>query len=70
MNEKYNYDRESDALHICLKKGPQEAFEEIAPRINIELDKKNNLIGIEILNVSRFFHREEPTKKAIALEKR
>ena len=67
MNEKYNYDKESDSLFIYIKEGPEEEFEEITPGINIELDKKGNMLGIEILNVSRFFGKEN--KKETILEK-
>lgn len=53
-NRKYYYDKNSDSLFICLKEGEEENFEEIAPGINVEFNIKNEIIGIEILNVSRF----------------
>lgn len=54
MNKKYHYDKKSDSLFIYLKEGEEESFEEIVPGINIELDKNNEIIGIEILRASRF----------------
>jgi len=57
MNKKYNYDKESDSLFIYLEEGEEENFEEIAPGINIELDKNNKIIGVEILKASRFLGR-------------
>jgi uncharacterized protein YuzE len=36
------------------KKGPEEEFVEVAEGINVELDEKKNVVGIEILNASRF----------------
>ena len=54
---KYNYDKESDSLFIYLEEGEEESYEEVAPGINIELDKDNNIIGIEILKASRFLER-------------
>jgi len=57
MNEKYNYDKISDSLYIWLKEGEEEGFEEIVPGINVELDKDNNIMGIEILHVSRLFNK-------------
>ncbi len=54
MNLKYNYDKESDSLFTYLEEGEEENFEEILPGINIELDKKGDIIGIEILKASRF----------------
>ncbi len=55
MNEKYQYDEKSDSLFIWLKEEQEESFEEILPSINVELDKHNNIIGVEILHVSRLF---------------
>ena len=52
--KKYQYDKKSDSLFIYLKEGEEESFEEIAPGINIELNKDNDIIGVEILNASRF----------------
>ena len=65
MNKKYYYDKDSDSLFIYLKEGVEESFEEIVPGINIELNKKEDIIGIEILNVSRF---SEKIKQSIGIE--
>jgi len=54
MTEKYHYDKKSDSLFIHIKDGYEEKFEEIVPGINVELNKDNEVIGIEILNASRF----------------
>ncbi len=48
-----NYDYESDVLYIAAQKGAEEEFIEIAPGINVELDDKGQVIGIEILNASK-----------------
>jgi uncharacterized protein YuzE len=48
-----NYDYESDVLYIASKKGEEEEFIEIAPGINVELDDRGQVIGIEILNASK-----------------
>ncbi len=53
MPEKYHYDKKADALYIWLKEGKEDSFEEIVPGINVELDQSGNVIGIEILHVSR-----------------
>lgn len=57
MNTKplVNYDSKSDIVYIVAKKGKEEEFLEIAPGINVELDGKGQVIGIEILNASNFF---------------
>lgn len=57
MNRKYNYDKESDSLYIYLEEGEEENFEEIAPGINIELNKNGEIIGVEILKASRFLDK-------------
>lgn len=63
MNKKYHYDKKSDALFIYLWEGEEESFEEIVPGINIELNKDNEIIGVEILGVSRFNKKiKEPIK--------
>jgi uncharacterized protein YuzE len=54
MNKKYHYDKKSDSLFICLKGGEEERFEEIVPGINVEFNRDNEIIGIEILKASRF----------------
>ncbi|MFQ6084171.1 MAG: DUF2283 domain-containing protein [Methanosarcinales archaeon] len=48
-----NYDPKSDVLYIGVKKGLEEEFVEISPGINVELDLKGQVIGIEILNASK-----------------
>lgn len=57
MNNKplVNYDSKSDVLYIVARKGKEEEFVEIVPGINVELDEKGEVIGIEILNASNFF---------------
>ena len=49
-----NYDPKSDVLYIVAGEGKEEGFVEIAPGINIELNEKGEVIGIEILNASEF----------------
>lgn len=55
MNKKplINYDYESDVLYIVAKKAAEEECIEVAPGINVELDDKGEMIGIEILNASK-----------------
>ena len=57
MKEKKNkplvrYDRASDVLYIVTRKGLEEEFTEVAPGVNVELDDKGNVLGVEILNAS------------------
>lgn len=62
--KKYNYDKESDSLFISVKEGEEDSFEEIIPGINVELNDKGEIIGIEILKASRF---NEKLKDKISL---
>lgn len=48
------FDSDSDVLYIVTKKGAEEEFVEIAKGVNVELDKNKKVIGIEILDASRF----------------
>lgn len=50
-----NYDSESDVLYIVTKEGEEEKFVEIAPGVNVELDVRGEVTGVEILNASKFF---------------
>ena len=54
IKKKYHYDKKSDSIFIQLREGEEDSFEEIAPGINIELDKNSEIIGVEILHASRF----------------
>jgi len=48
-----NHDYKSDVLYIAAKKAVEEKFIEVAPGINVELDDRGRVIGIEILNASK-----------------
>ena len=58
MRNRYHYDARSDSLYIHIKDGQEDSFEEIVPGINVEFDAGKELIGIEILNASRFSSRQ------------
>jgi len=51
MNLKVYYDRELDILYFA-RQGQEEESVEIAPGVNLELDSKGELLGVEILNAS------------------
>ena len=54
MNKKHYYDKESDSLFIYFKEGEEDSFEEAAPGVNLEMNDKGEIIGVEILQASRF----------------
>lgn len=45
------YDEERDILYLG-KSGQEEEVVELAPGVNIELDKRGKMIGIELLHAS------------------
>ncbi len=47
------YDRFADALYIQLKDGKIVESDEIAPGIIVDIDEHNEIVGIEILWVSK-----------------
>jgi uncharacterized protein YuzE len=49
-----HYDRRSDVLYLGAQAGNEEEFVEIVPGIMAELDEEKKIIGIEILNASKF----------------
>lgn len=51
--QKIYYDKKTDVLWINIKSGPEEQYKEITPGIGVELNKKGELLGVEILNASK-----------------
>lgn len=52
-NQKIYYDKKTDVLWFNIKSGFEEEYKEVAPGVNLELDKNGELLGIEILNASK-----------------
>ena len=51
MNKlRMTYFEEEDILHLVIAEGPESRSMEISPNITAELNDKNELIGVEILN--------------------
>ena len=48
------YYEDSDVLYFFLKKGAETKSIEAAPGITVELNQKNQVIGIEILEATKF----------------
>lgn len=51
--EKIYYDKKADILWFLVRSGPEFEYKEIAPGVSVELGKKGELLGIEILNASK-----------------
>lgn len=48
------YDEEEDILYLA-KEGEEAEVVEVSPGVNMELDGKGNLIGVEVFKASRMF---------------
>lgn len=48
------YFEKEDVLHLAVSEGHETHCVELGPNITVELDEKNELIGVEILNASTF----------------
>ena len=48
------YSEKDDVLHIAVSNEPEAGSVELTPDVIVELNAEGELIGIEILNASRF----------------
>jgi uncharacterized protein YuzE len=48
------YFENEDIIHINIKDGSEHSSVEMSPNITVELNKENEIIGIEILNATNF----------------
>jgi len=48
-----NYDPSTDVLYLVTQEGVEAEFREVIPGVNVELDEKGQVIGVEILEASR-----------------
>jgi uncharacterized protein YuzE len=48
------YFEEEDILHMVIADGPEARSLELSPKITVELNDQNEVIGIEILDASVF----------------
>jgi uncharacterized protein YuzE len=49
---KINYDKTADAIYFSVTKSKIQTTKKIADRMIIDIDKKGNIIGIELLEAS------------------
>jgi len=49
-----NYFEQDDIIYIKVKDGDEVNSVEISPNVTAELDEQNELIGVEILNASKY----------------
>jgi len=56
---KIQYDKLADAMYIYLRKGKIKKTIKINNRVFVDVDEKGNVIGIEMLDVSRQIPKKE-----------
>lgn len=56
---KIEYDKEADALYITIKEDYVEKTEELRNGLSLDFDKESNLIGIEILYVTKKYSKQD-----------
>jgi len=56
---KISYDKIADALYIYLRKGKVAKTKKVTSRLLIDVDKRGNVLGIEMLDVSRQIPKKE-----------
>ena len=55
MNKtRLRYFEQEDVLHLAVAEGPECRSLELSPNITVELNERDELIGVEILNASAF----------------
>lgn len=48
------YFENEDILHLMIAAGPEAQSIELSPDITVEMDAQGQILGVEILNASRF----------------
>jgi uncharacterized protein YuzE len=53
-NPRMMYFEQEDVLHLAISDEPEAGSVELAPNITVELNSSGDMIGVEILEASRF----------------
>jgi uncharacterized protein YuzE len=56
---KIEYDKEVDALYICLQNKKVKKTKQVEEGINLDFDKNGRLIGIEILDATERYAKSD-----------
>lgn len=56
---KVQYDKTADAMYIYLSKGKVQKTVKISDRAFVDVDKKGNVIGMEVLDISKQIPKKE-----------
>lgn len=61
---KLEFDPQADALYLRLNDSKIAESEQVRPGIVLDFDSAGNVIGVEVLDVSKRLTQPEPTKAA------
>ena len=56
---KITYDKKADALYIYLRKGKVAKTKKVTSRLLVDIDKRGNVLGIEMLELSQQIPKKE-----------
>ena len=56
---KITHDREVDALYVYFTKGKIAKTLKLGPNFLADVDKKNNIVGLEVLDASKYLARKK-----------
>ena len=59
-NPRIRYFEQEDVLYLVITDEPESRSVELSPNITVELNDKNEMIGVEILNASSFLRDANP----------
>lgn len=59
---KSTYDKLADAIYITFKKGKVSHTVQLSDRMNADMDKSGNILGVEVLSASSQFDVKSLTK--------
>lgn len=62
---KINYDKKVDAIYITLKKGKYDHTKKITDNILVDVTKKGEVLGLEILEASKNIGKIKKEKIAV-----
>lgn len=62
---KITYDKKIDAMYIKLKKGSYDHTKKITDDILVDVSKKGEVLGLEILDASKNIGKIKPSKVAV-----
>lgn len=64
---KITHDKTADAIYFSLKKGSVSSTKKLNNRLIVDTDKNGDILGIEILNISKQIANKKPIQMSIKI---